>query len=90
MDPDVRPEGPALSAQIVGYFQQITSLPASGLASSGLNTNDYSKEVPFTDNSDKGDLRFLQRGLRLRRFERSLERREFVVHPGVEGLGVTA
>ena len=46
-----------LSAQLVGYFKQITSLPASGLPTTGLNTNDYSVEAPFTDNSDKGDLR---------------------------------
>ena len=30
---------------------------SAGLASTGLATNDYSKLVPFTDNSDKGDLR---------------------------------
>jgi Carboxypeptidase regulatory-like domain/TonB dependent receptor len=45
-----------LSAQIVGYFKQI-SLPASGLSTTGLNTNDYSVQAPFTDNADKGDLR---------------------------------
>jgi len=45
-----------LSAQIVGYFKNI-SLPASGLSSTGLNTNDYSVQAPFTDNADKGDLR---------------------------------
>ncbi len=47
-----------LSKQIISYFQQFSSqLPASGLASTGLDTNDYAKEVPFTDKSDKGDLR---------------------------------
>jgi hypothetical protein len=46
-----------LSAQIVNYFKQIPNLPTSGLATSGLSQNDYSKGVPFTDNSDKGDLR---------------------------------
>ena len=46
-----------LSAQIVGYFQKI-SLPSAGLGTTGLNTNDYSVQAPFTDNSDKGDLRF--------------------------------
>src|SRR6202044_87328 len=45
-----------ISAQIVGAFKNI-SLPASGLASTGLNSNDYSVQAPFTDNSDKGDLR---------------------------------
>ncbi|HUA98672.1 MAG TPA: TonB-dependent receptor [Terracidiphilus sp.] len=46
-----------LSAQIITYFKQITALPISGLASTGLNTDDYAYEAPFTDNSDKGDLR---------------------------------
>ena len=46
-----------VNAQIVGFFKNITSLPATGLASTGLNSNDYSVQVPFTDNSDKGDLR---------------------------------
>jgi Carboxypeptidase regulatory-like domain/TonB dependent receptor/TonB-dependent Receptor Plug Domain len=46
-----------ISAQIVSFFKQIPGLPQSGLASTGLATNDYSKQVPFTDNSDKGDLR---------------------------------
>lgn len=46
-----------LSAQIITYFKQITALPVSGLASTGLNTDDYAYEAPFTDNSDKGDLR---------------------------------
>ena len=47
-----------ISAQIIGFFKQIPGLPQSGPASSGgLASNDYSEEVPFTDNSDKGDLR---------------------------------
>ena len=45
------------SQQIIGFFKQIPGLPVSGLASTGLATNDYSKLVPFTDDSDKGDLR---------------------------------
>jgi len=45
-----------LNAQVVNYFKKIP-LPQSGLASTGLNSNDYSVEAPFTDNSDKGDLR---------------------------------
>jgi len=45
-----------LSAQIVGYFQKI-ALPSAGLGTTGLNSNDYSVEAPFTDNADKGDLR---------------------------------
>jgi hypothetical protein len=46
-----------LSAQIVSYFKKITALPTSGLATTGLNQNDYAVEAPFTDKSDKGDLR---------------------------------
>jgi hypothetical protein len=46
-----------ISQQIIGFFKQIPGLPVSGLASTGLATNDYSKLVPFTDNSDKGDIR---------------------------------
>ena len=46
-----------LSQQILSYFKQITALPVSGLASTGLNSNDYAYEAPFTDKSDKGDLR---------------------------------
>jgi Carboxypeptidase regulatory-like domain/TonB-dependent Receptor Plug Domain/TonB dependent receptor len=47
-----------LAAQILTYFKQISSLPASGLPTTGAATDDYSALVPFTDNSDKGDLRF--------------------------------
>ena len=62
---DVYPAGAAipngainpLSQQIISYFKQITALPVSGLASTGLNSNDYAYEAPFTDKSDKGDLR---------------------------------
>jgi len=45
-----------LNAQVVNAFKKIP-LPQSGLATTGLNSNDYSVEAPFTDNSDKGDLR---------------------------------
>ncbi len=45
-----------LNAQVVNAFKRIP-LPQSGLATTGLNSNDYSVEAPFTDNSDKGDLR---------------------------------
>jgi hypothetical protein len=45
-----------LSRAIVNDFAKL-SLPQSGLATTGLNSNDYSVQVPFTDNSDKGDLR---------------------------------
>jgi hypothetical protein len=54
-----------LSSQILGYFKQFESaLPVAGITSastangvSGLASNDYAVQVPFTDNSDKGDLR---------------------------------
>jgi hypothetical protein len=46
-----------ISQQIIGFFKQIPGLPVSGLSTTGLATNDYSKLVPFTDNSDKGDVR---------------------------------
>jgi hypothetical protein len=47
-----------LSAQIVSYYKPfLNQLPVSGVATTGLNSDDYAKEVPFTDNSDKGDLR---------------------------------
>ena len=47
-----------LSQQIVSYFQKFANqLPKSGLATTGLATNDYANQVPFTDKYDKGDLR---------------------------------
>jgi hypothetical protein len=47
-----------LSAKIISFYQPyISTLPTSGVGSTGLNSNDYAKEVPFTDYSDKGDLR---------------------------------
>jgi hypothetical protein len=48
-----------ISQQVIGFFKTISAaLPVSGLSSTGLATNDYSVQVPFTDKSDKGDLRF--------------------------------
>ena len=48
-----------LSAQILGYFKKFSAqLPQAGVSSTGLDSNDYSAQIPFTDNSDKGDLRF--------------------------------
>jgi hypothetical protein len=47
----------SLSLPIVNAFKKINGLPVSGLASSGLNSGDYSVQVPFIDNGDKGDLR---------------------------------
>ncbi|HVW79112.1 MAG TPA: TonB-dependent receptor [Alloacidobacterium sp.] len=46
-----------LSLQIVNYFKQVPGLPNAGSSSTGLASNDYPVQVPFTDNSDKGDLR---------------------------------
>ena len=48
-----------LSQQILAFFKPLAaSLPVSGVASTGLNSNDYAVQVPFTDHADKGDLRF--------------------------------
>src|SRR5579883_2070802 len=44
------------SLQVVKFFRQIP-LPVAGSPSTGVASNDYSRLVPFTDNSDKGDLR---------------------------------
>jgi len=50
-----------LSLQIVDSFRKIQGLPMAGLETgtnpTGLASNDYAVEAPFTDNSDKGDLR---------------------------------
>jgi hypothetical protein len=49
-----------LSKEILSYFSQpgvYNRLPVSGLASTGLATNDWSFQAPFTDKADKGDLR---------------------------------
>ena len=46
----------SVSRNIITAFRQV-STPTSGLATTGLAQNDYSVQVPFTDNSDKGDLR---------------------------------
>jgi hypothetical protein len=49
-----------LSAQIISFFKSpavYNALPQSGLATTGLASNNYAVQVPFTDNSDKGDLR---------------------------------
>src|ERR1700728_1814271 len=47
-----------LSSAIISYYKPFMSqLPISGVATTGLASDDYAKEVPFTDNSDKGDLR---------------------------------
>jgi len=47
-----------LSAQIVNAFKQVPGLPTAGLSATGLAQFDYAVQVPFFDNSDKGDIRF--------------------------------
>ena len=46
-----------VSQQIIGFFKEIQGLPVSGAPTTGLAQDDYATLVPFTDNSDKGDLR---------------------------------
>jgi hypothetical protein len=47
-----------VSLQIIRDFAPIAgALPHSGVATTGLASSDYSVQVPFTDHSDKGDLR---------------------------------
>jgi hypothetical protein len=47
-----------LAAQIISYYKPfMAQLPTTGVSTTGLYSDDYAKEVPFTDNSDKGDLR---------------------------------
>jgi hypothetical protein len=47
-----------LSLQIIKDFAPIAgALPLTGVSTTGLASNDYSIQVPFTDHSDKGDLR---------------------------------
>jgi outer membrane receptor protein involved in Fe transport len=47
-----------LSRQIISYFNNFSNqLPVSGVTTTGLSSNDYAVEAPFTDDSDKGDLR---------------------------------
>jgi hypothetical protein len=55
-----------VSLQIISYFKSLAAaLPVSGINTAstangvtGLASNDYAVQVPFTDNADKGDLRF--------------------------------
>jgi hypothetical protein len=46
-----------LSQQVISYFKQISGLPVSGSATTGISSNNYAVQAPFTDYSDKGDLR---------------------------------
>ena len=49
-----------LSQQIISVFKSTGvygALPVSGLSTTGLASNNYAVQVPFTDHADKGDLR---------------------------------
>jgi hypothetical protein len=46
-----------LSQLVVNAFKNISGLPVNGVASTGLNADDYSVQIPFRDYGDKGDLR---------------------------------
>ena len=46
-----------LSEQLLSSFKLIQGLPISGLPTTGLASNNYAVQAPFTDNADKGDLR---------------------------------
>ncbi len=47
-----------LSQQIISHFKTFENqLPVAGLPTTGLASNDYAVQAPFTDDSDKGDLR---------------------------------
>jgi hypothetical protein len=46
-----------LSVQIINAFKQVPNLLVKGQDTTGLAQFDYAVQVPFTDNSDKGDLR---------------------------------
>ncbi|SEF92078.1 TonB-dependent Receptor Plug Domain [Bryocella elongata] len=73
-----------LSAQILGYYSSIVNaLPTVGLITegtsgpTGLASNDYAVQVPFTDNADKGDLRLdYQVNPKLSTFLRISDRKE--------------
>ncbi len=47
----------SLSLQVVNAFKTINGLPVTGTAGLSYASNDYSVQIPFTDNGDKGDLR---------------------------------
>ena len=66
-----------LSRQIITAFRAVPGLPTSGAAGTGLAQFDYAVQVPFTDNSDKGDLRFdFQQGPNTSWFLRVSDRKE--------------
>jgi len=46
------------SQQVINFFKQIPGLPTAGFAEHWTCGERLSVQVPFTDNSDKGDLRW--------------------------------
>jgi hypothetical protein len=74
-----------LSQQILSSFKQIQGLPVSGLASTGLASNSYAVQAPFTDNADKGNLRLdYQQNTNNSWFLRISDRKENAVnHPTI-------
>lgn len=71
----------ANSQKVVNFFKSITSLPTAGAAGTGLASNDYAVQAPFTDNSDKGDLRFdFQQNATTSWFVRVSDRKENAVN----------
>jgi Carboxypeptidase regulatory-like domain/TonB dependent receptor/TonB-dependent Receptor Plug Domain len=74
-----------LSQQLLTYFKQVQGLPVSGLPTTGLASNDYSVQAPFTDNADKGDLRLdYQQNANSSWFLRVSDRKEDAVnHPTI-------
>ncbi len=74
-----------LSQQLLTYFKQIQGLPVSGLPTTGLASNNYSVQAPFTDNADKGDLRLdYQQNANSSWFLRVSDRKEDAVnHPTI-------
>jgi len=78
-----------LSAQIVSYFKQLPGLTQAGLSTTGLASNDYPVEVPFTDKSDKGDLRLdYQQNANNQWFLRVSDRKETGVNFPAFGLPI--
>jgi hypothetical protein len=81
-----------LSQQIIGFFKEFfpvvngqSALPVAGAPATGIATNDYAVQAPFTDNSDKGDLRLdFQQSASSSWFLRVSDRKENAVnHPTI-------
>ena len=74
-----------LTQQLLTSFKQISGLPVSGSPTTGLASNDYAVQAPFTDNADKGDLRLdYQQNANNSWFLRVSDRKENAVnHPTI-------